>query len=525
MNDINKRRTALGIEFGSTRVKAVLLGEAHEVLAAGVYAWENKLEGGYWTYSVEEIRAALGAAYAALKADVKEKYGVVLTHTGAIGISGMMHGYIALDKDDRLLVPFRTWRCGNAAAAAAELTSVFGYKIPARWTVAHLYQAILNGEPHVKSIRRLTTLAGYVHARLTGESIVGVGEGSGIFPIDLATGDYDRRLIAAFEGLPAVRQAGVTLQPVLPRVLPAGREAGRLTAAGARLLDPDGDLAAGIPFCPPEGDAGTGMVATGSVRRNTGNVSAGTSVFGMLVLEKDLKRVYDELDLVTTPSGDLVAMAHCNNCTSDINAWMGVFAELTALVGGTVTGGALYEKLFTKALEGDPDCGGVLAYNYLSGEHATHVENGRPMVVRTTERKFNLANLMRAHLLSAFATLKVGMDILTREEGASIARISGHGGIFKTKGVADRLLAAALNAPVSISKTANEGGPFGMAVLAAYMLSGAAQSLPDYLDEAVFKDAAVETAVPIQKDVDGFAAYMKKFIAGLAVERQAGKSL
>ncbi len=460
-------RAVLGIEFGSTRIKAVLVDENNQPIASGAHDWENRLENGIWTYSLEDIWSGLQDCYRKLAEDVQAQYGEKLTKLGAIGFSAMMHGYMAFNGKDELMVPFRTWRNTITEEASNKLTELFRYHIPQRWTIAHLYQAILNGEEHVADLRFVITLAGYIHWKLTGEKIVGVGEASGMFPIDIATGQFNEKMIAQFNEAVADKGYAWKVQDILPAVYTAGQQAGALTAEGAKLLDPTGTLEAGVPFCPAEGDAGTGMAATNSVARRTGNVSAGTSVFGMIVLEKELSKVYDAIDLVTTPDGSLVAMVHCNNCTSDLNAWVNLFREYSELMGHKVDMNELYGSLYRKALEGDDDCGGLLAYNYFSGEHVTGFNEGRPLFVRTPDAKFDLANFMRVHLFTSLGALKTGFDILFREEDVQVDEILGHGGLFKTKGVGQSILAAAMNAPVSVMETAGEGGAWGIALLAS----------------------------------------------------------
>uniref|UniRef100_UPI00286F9525 xylulokinase n=1 Tax=Anaerosporobacter sp. TaxID=1872529 RepID=UPI00286F9525 len=456
----------LGIELGSTRIKAVLVDENNAPIASGSYEWENQLVNNIWTYDVADVWKGVAASYAEMAKDVKEKYDVTITNLKAIGFSAMMHGYMAFDKAGELLVPFRTWRNTITGKASEELTEVFNYHIPQRWSIAHLYQAILNGEEHVSEIEFQTTLAGYIHWKLTGEKVLGVGEASGMFPIDIETRDFNKTMINKFNDLVADKAYSWKLEDILPKVLVAGESAGCLTSEGAKLLDASGNLQAGIPLCPPEGDAGTGMVATNSVAVRTGNVSAGTSVFAMVVLEKDLKKAHEELDLVTTPTGNLVAMAHCNNCTSDLNAWINLFEETLVSMGVEVDRNQLFKVLYNKALEGDAECGGLLAYNYFSGEHITGFEEGRPLFVRTPESNFNLANFMRVHLFTALGALKVGLDILLKDEGVKLDTIYGHGGLFKTKGVGQKVVAAAINVPVSVMETAGDGGAWGIAILA-----------------------------------------------------------
>ncbi len=514
--------TALGIEFGSTRIKAVLVNADNVPIASGSHDWENRFEGGIWTYTLDDIKNGLQDTYAKLKADVKEKYGVTLTKVGAIGFSAMMHGYMVFDKAGKLLVPFRTWRNNNAEAAASELTKLFNYHIPARWSVAHLYQAILDNEPHVKDIDFQTTLEGYVHWLLTGEKVIGIGEASGMFPADPETKQYDKKMTVAFDKILAERKLPYKTHDILPKILAAGEVAGALTAFGAKFLDPAGDLQAGIPLCPPEGDAGTGMVATNSVKRRTGNVSAGTSVFAMIVLEKELSKPYPEIDLVTTPVGDLVGMVHCNNCTSDLNGWVNMFGDFAKLAGLDIPKWKLYDMLYFEGEKGDKDCGGLVAYNCVSGENITEIQKGRPLFVRTSESKFNLANTMRAHLYSAFAALKIGCDIMLKEEGVGLDRITGHGGIFKTERVGQSFLAAALGVPVTLMKTAGEGGAWGMAILANYLVEKrAGETLDDYLENRVFAGQEGVTLAPNAEDEKGFEQFIQRYKKGLPAVRAA----
>lgn len=522
---IAEGRTSLGIEFGSTRIKAVLIGEDNVPLAAGSHDWENRLEDGIWTYTLKDIWSGLQDCYANLAKEVLEKYGIILKKTGAIGFSAMMHGYMAFDKEGNLLVPFRTWRNTTTAEASAKLTKLLEYPIPQRWSISHLYQAILNEEPHVKEVDFLTTLSGYVHWKLTGEKVLGVGDASGMFPVDSKTGDFNERMIKQFDGLLA-KKYPFTLKEVLPKVLTAGEHAGALTKEGAALLDISGNLEAGIPLCPPEGDAGTGMTATNSVAKRTGNISAGTSVFAMVVLEKELSKVYDVIDLVTTPAGDLVGMVHCNNCTSDLNAWVNLFAECLAGFGVKADKNELYGMLYGKAEEGDADCGGLLAYNYFSGEPVTGFQEGRPLFVRLPDAKFTLANFMRTHLLTSLGALKAGMDILLKEEHVKIDRMFGHGGLYKTPGVGQKVTAAAMNSAVSVMETAGEGGAWGIALLASYMQQRTeGETLERYLNEKVFADAKGITLKPDADDVKGFDAFMKRYEAGLPIEQAAVENL
>lgn len=520
---IEEGRTALGIELGSTRIKAVLIGEDNVPLAAGSHEWENRLENGIWTYTLEDIWTGLRDCYKKLAQEVHTRYGVILRRTGSMGFSAMMHGYMAFDKDGELLVPFRTWRNTMTAEAAERLTALFDYPIPQRWSIAHLYQAILNKEPHVPKIACLTTLAGYVHRKLTGRSVLGVGEASGMFPIDMETGSYQERMMTQFD---ALSEAPWRLRDILPTVLTAGEAAGTLTEEGARLLDADGNLEAGILLCPPEGDAGTGMVATNSVAKRTGNISAGTSVFAMVVLEKELTKAYEEIDLVTTPSGEPVAMVHCNNCTSDLNAWVNLFAECLESFGCQTGKDELYGTLYRKALEGEADCGGLLAYNYVSGEPVTGFDEGRALFVRTPDARFTLANFMRVHLFTSLGALKTGMDILLKKENVKIDRLLGHGGLYKTPGVGQRVTAAAMNAPVSVMETAGEGGAWGIALLASYMRQREeGETLADYLSRHVFADVQSVTVEPQPSDVAGFEVFMERYARGLAIEKAAIESL
>lgn len=518
--------TVLGIELGSTRIKAVLNDEKNNPIASGSHDWENRLENGIWTYSLEDIWTGLQDCFRDLVRDVKEQYGVVLTRLGALGISGMMHGYMAFDGQGQLLVPFRTWRNNITGEAARKLSELFQYNIPQRWTAAHLYQAMLNGEEHVKDVSFVTTLAGYIHWRLTGEKVLGIGEASGVFPIDSQQRDYRQDMVEKFDVLAEEMGYSWKFRQIFPRVMVAGQTAGRLTEEGAKLLDPSGTLESGIPLCPPEGDAGTGMTATNSVTVRTGNVSAGTSVFAMLVLEKGLSRVYPEIDMVTTPAGEPVAMVHCQNCTSDLNAWVELFGEFAGAMGISADKNQLYSVLYNKALEGDSDCGGLLSYCYFSGEHITDFTEGRPLFVRTPESRFTLANFMRSHLFTSLGALKIGLDILMKEEHVKVDRILGHGGLFKTKGVGQRILAAAVNAPVSVMETAGEGGAWGIAILASYMIrKGSQETLEEYLEKKVFGENAGTEMQPDSEDVRGFEKFMERYKAGLAIERAAVECL
>ena len=519
---IESGKIALGIEFGSTRIKAVLIGEDHAPIASGGHEWENRYENGIWTYSLEDVWKGLQECYRKLSNEVFEKYNTPLQAIGVIGFSGMMHGYLPFDKDGNLLAPFRTWRNTITGQAAEKLTDLFQFNIPQRWSIAHLYQAILNKEPHVKDISHLTTLAGYVHWKLTGQQVMGIGEASGMFPIDSKTNDYDKRMLKQFNELLAAENIAWKIQDILPKVLVAGDAAGVLTEAGAKLLDPTGQLKAGIPLCPPEGDAGTGMVATNSVAERTGNVSAGTSVFAMIVLEKALSKLYPEIDMVTTPSGSPVAMVHSNNCTSDLNAWIELFHEFTQVLGVEVSQSKLFETLYQQALKGESDGGGLLAYNYFSGEHITHMEEGRPLFVRTPESHFTLPNFMRTHLFSSLGALKIGLDILFVQEQVKIDQILGHGGFFKTKEVGQRIMAAAINVPVSVMETAGEGGAWGIALLASYLLHQAKdEPLEAYLSNRVFAGENSMTITPDPRDAAGFTTFMERYKKGLIIERAA----
>ena len=519
---IENGNAVLGIEFGSTRIKAVLVDENHTPIASGAHDWENKLVDGIWTYSLEAIWNGLQDCYAKMAADVKEKYGIAVTNLAAIGFSGMMHGYMAFNEKNELLVPFRTWRNTITGEAAAELTEVFNFNIPQRWSIAHLYQAILKEEEHVSQIKFFTTLAGYIHWKLTGEKVLGIGEASGMFPIDSKTRNYNQKMIEQFDALEKVQKYDWKLEEILPKVLSAGEKAGTLTAEGAKLLDVSGNLSAGILLAPPEGDAGTGMTATNSVGVRTGNVSAGTSVFAMVVLEEDLKAVHEELDLVTTPVGDTVAMVHCNNCTSDLNAWVNLFKDFAETFGLDVDMNDLYGKLYNKALEGDKNCGGLVAYNFFSGEHVVGANEGRPMFIRKPDAKFNLANFMRTHLYASLSTLKIGCDILFKEEKVKVDTLYGHGGLFKTKGVGQSILAAAMDAPVAVMETAGEGGPWGMAVLASYMVRKAeGEDLASYLSDKVFHGETGTVMNPDPADVKGFDEYVEVYKAALVAEKAA----
>lgn len=519
---IEAGKAILGIEFGSTRIKGVLIDEDNKPIAQGSHTWENQLENGLWTYSIDDIWQGLQHCYADLRANVQASYGVEIEHLAAIGISAMMHGYMAFDAAGNILVPFRTWRNTNTAKAAAALSELFVFNIPLRWSISHLYQVILDGESHVKNIDYLTTLAGYVHQRLTGRRVLGVGDASGMLPIDSISKNYSATMVEKFNRLIESRHYPWKLLDILPKVLQAGEDAGSLTAEGALLLDPTGHLQPGIPFCPPEGDAGTGMAATNAVKQRTGNVSAGTSSFSMIVLERELTKPYEVIDMVTTPDGYPVAMVHCNNCTSDLNAWINLFREYQEMLGLSVDTDELYARLYNKALEGDPDCGGIVSYNYISGEPVTGFAEGRPLFVRSANDKFNLANFMRAHLYASVGVLKIGNDILFNEEKIEVDRITGHGGLFKTRGVGQRILAAALNSPISVMETAGEGGAWGIALLASYVVRNSeGLSLPDFLDQKVFAGHEGVEISPTRDEVEGFNAYIKNYKKALAVEQAA----
>lgn len=516
---IKAGKAVLGIEFGSTRIKAVLVDGSHTPIAMGTYDWENRLENNIWTYSLEDIRKGLQGCYKSLADDVEAKYGEKLTTLGALGFSGMMHGYMPFNAEGELLVPFRTWRNTMTEEACKKLIPVFNFNIPQRWSIAYLYQAILSGEEHVKDIAFFTTLAGYIHWKLSGEKVLGIGEAAGMFPIDSTIMDFDQKMLDQFDDL---HHFDWKLRDILPKVLVAGESAGVLTAEGAKLLDPTGTLQPGVPMCPPEGDAGTGMVATNSVAVRTGNVSAGTSIFAMVVLEKAMQKVHEEIDMVTTPNGMPVAMVHCNNCTSDLNAWVNLFGECTESFGVKVDKNELYGVLYRKALEGAADCGGVTAYNYFSGEPITGLDAGRPMVVRTPNADFTLANFMRSHLYSAVATLKIGMDILLKEEHVAVDSLMGHGGFFKTPVVGQRVMAAGMNAPITVMDTASEGGAWGMAILAAFMKEKeTGETLSSYLNDKIFAGQTGTTLQPEPEDVKGFEAFLEEYKRLLPAEKAA----
>ena len=531
---IQAGKAILGIEFGSTRIKAVLIDEENKPIAQGSHEWENQLVDGLWTYSTEAIWFGLEDCYADLRKNVKAEYDCEIEILASIGISAMMHGYMAfgpngiaskgapVGEEEKILVPFRTWRNTNTGAAAAKLSELFNYNIPLRWSISHLYQCILDNEEHVKDITYLTTLAGYIHWRLTGKKCLGIGDASGMIPVDPDTKNYNATMVKKFNDLVADKGYPWKLEDILPECIVAGHPAGFLTEHGAKRLDISGHLKPGCPLCPPEGDAGTGMVATNAVKQRTGNVSAGTSSFSMIVLEKDLSKPSEMIDMVTTPDGSLVAMVHCNNCTSDINAWVKLFKEYQELLGVPVDMNEVYGKLYNNALKGDADCGGVLAYNYISGEPVTGLQEGRPLVVRSPNDKFNLANFIRSNLYATVAVLKLGNDILFKEEKVKVDRITGHGGLFKTKGVGQRILAAALNSPISVMETAGEGGAWGIALLAGYLINNKENlSLADYLEKIVFGGNTGVEIAPTPEDVEGFNRYIEVYKSGLAIEQAA----
>ena len=519
---IQQGKAILGIEFGSTRIKAVLIDGENKPIAQGSHEWENQLVDGLWTYSIDAIWNGLQDCYAQLRKDVKSQYDCEIESLAAIGFSAMMHGYMAFNKQQEILVPFRTWRNTNTAKAAAALSELFVYNIPLRWSISHLYQCILEDNDHVKDIDFITTLAGYIHWQLTGEKVLGVGDASGMLPIDPETRNYSQQMVDKFDALVAPKGYPWKLIDILPKVLNAGENAGVLTEAGAKKLDPSGTLKAGVPVCPPEGDAGTGMVATNAVKQRTGNVSAGTSSFSMIVLEKDLSKPYEMIDMVTTPDGSLVAMVHCNNCTSDLNAWVNLFKEYQQLLGVPVDMNEVFGKLYNNALTGDADCGGLIAYNYISGEPVTGLAEGRPMFVRSANDKFNLANFMRANLYASVGVLKIGNDILFNEEHVQVDRITGHGGLFKTKGVGQRVLAAAINSPISVMETAGEGGAWGIALLASYLVNNTnGSTLADWLESNVFAGNTGVEIAPTAEDVAGFNKWIENYKRGLAIEQAA----
>ena len=512
------KKLSLGIELGSTTIKAVLIDENFTTVASGSFEWENKLEGGYWTYDLADAEKGLSAAYMNLKANYKNKYGETLKHIDSLGISGMMHGYLPFNKDGKLLTAFRTWRNTATERAAKDLTKDFSFNIPQRWSIAHLWEAILKGESHIKEISYLTTLSVYIHKLLTNKLCVGIGEASGMFPVENRSWDLKKAEIMDQK----LKEKGMPYKTgdILPEVLLAGENAGYLTAAGALLLDPEGDLEPGVPMCPPEGDGGTGMVATNSVLPTTGNVSAGTSIFGMIVLKEALKNVYEEIDIVTTPDGAPVAMVHCNNCTNELNAWANMLSEFTM---GEKNRNQILDQIFDAALIcEEKDAGGVISYNYLSGEHITGVKEGRPMMLRRPESKLSFNNFSRSLVFSAAATLRYGMNFLLDNEKVEISRMTGHGGLFKGGKAARELMAAALRAPVSVTETAAQGGAWGMAVLSAYLIDNEL-SLPEFLEKKVFGQAEILTAYPDETEALGFEKYLENYVAALNTQRDAYK--
>ena len=509
----------LGIEFGSTRIKAVLTDEKGEVLGIGIHDWENSFLDGIWTYPLDEILSGLSSCYASIKRDIKEKYGVTLKQIKYMGISAMMHGYMAFDKDMNLLAPFQTWRNSNTEEAAKDLSESFKFNIPLRWTIAHLYQRILDREEHVRNINFVTTLSSYIHYLLTGEKNIGIGDASGIFPIDSTAMNYDASMLDIFEEKIVEYKFPWKIREILPKVMVAGQRAGVLSKSGASLLDKDGDLQEGSILCPPEGDAGTGMVATNSIKKGTGNMSAGTSMFAMLVLDKKLNDYYEEIDMVTTPAGDPVAMSHANNGTSDLNAWVGLFREFSKLFGINISDGELFEKLYTNSLNGSPDCGNLMSFGYFSGEGITKLNEGRPLFLRSPKSEFNLANFMRAHLYSSLTAVKVGLDILTEKENVKIKKMMGHGGLFKTKGVGQRYLSAAINAPVEVLETASEGGAWGIALLALYVSQADKYSLDEFLSKKIFDKNTGSEIMADEKDVEGFKTFTQRYLNAVDIER------
>jgi len=516
----------LGIELGSTRIKAVAINETGKPLASGGYDWENRFENSVWTYRLDDVWLGLQESYKQLTADYREKQGTSMTDISGIGVSAMMHGYLVLDKNDNQLAEFRTWRNTITEESSKILTDAFKFSIPQRWTIAHLHRAVTVKEPHVKDIGHLTTLAGYVHYKLTGKKVVGVGEGSGIMPIESEKNEYHPQMVKQFENLIEEYNLPWRLLDILPKILCAGENAGCLTEEGAKLLDPTGELKPGIPFCPPEGDAGTGMVATNAITPRTGNISAGTSVFAMLVLDKPLSKLHPEIDMVTTPTGKPVAMVHCNNCTSDLDVWVNLFGDVMEKFGNSPDKTTLYSTLYNAALSGDPDCGGLVSVNYLSGEHITGFTEGRPIFIRTPESNFSIENFMRSLLFSAMASLKIGMNILTEDEGVEISGLLGHGGLFKTPAVGQKLMAAALNLPISVMESAGEGGAWGIALLAAYTTAKiTGETLEDFLNNKIFKTSEIKTITPDPADIKGFEAYLKRYKEALKVEKTAVEAL
>lgn len=516
----NFKCLSLGVEFGSTRIKAVLVDENCTPVATGSYDWENQLVDGIWTYSLNEVWNGLQSAYKALKEDFRNRYGVNLTKLSSVGFSAMMHGYLPFDNYGNQLAEFRTWRNTTTYQAASKLTKLFNFNIPQRWSIAHLYQAILNGEEHVSKIDFITTLAGYVHWKLSGKKVLGIGEASGMFPIDSQINDYDKNMLSLFSQLDDVKKYSLNIEEILPKVLVAGDSAGILTKEGALLIDPSGELQEGAIMCPPEGDAGTGMTATNSVRVKTGNVSAGTSIFSMIVLDKKLSQVYEKIDMVTTPTGKPVAMVHCNNCCTDLDYWVKLFIEFNKITGGNLTKPQIYDLLYNEALKGDADAGNLVNFNYFSGEPVTELDSGRPLFARCENAVFNLSNFMRAQVYSTMAALKVGMEIL-EAENVEIECLNGHGGLFKTDYVGQRLMAGAMNTPVAVMETSGEGGAWGIAILASYSYDNKNKSLEDYLDDYIFNKYKSKIVEPVKEDVDGFKKYMDLYKKALKVEKSA----
>ncbi len=520
------KNKTLGIELGSSRIKAVLIDDKGSVIASGAHDWENSLIDGYWTYSLEKVWQGIQDAFAKVSNDYKDKTGETLTTVDAMGVSAMMHGYLPFDKNGEQLAAFRTWRNTNTVKAAEVLTEELQFNIPERWSIAHLYQCVIENDTHTKEIDYLTTLSGYVHWQLTGEKVLGIGDASGMFPIDSTTKDFDATLIAKSNNLLKVNGFTQDIIAIFPKVLVAGEKAGVLTEKGAKLLDPTGVFQAGIQMCPPEGDAGTGMVATNSVAQRTGNVSAGTSIFAMIVLEKALKKLHREIDMVTTPCASPVAMVHCNTCTSELDAWLKMFYEITSLTNASITKGQLYDIFYQEALKGESDCDGVISYNYFAGEPITKVEKGVPLLLRRSDSKMSFANFARSQIYGTMATLKIGMDILFNEESVSLDTLLGHGGLFKTPEVGQKIMADALNIPIAVMSTAGEGGPWGIAVLASFMLNkDTNETLQSYLTSKIFAGSEGSTIHPNNDDVKGFERYIENYKKGIAVESIAGDAM
>lgn len=519
---IQNGKTYLGIELGSTRIKSVLIGADYKSLASGGYGWENKLIDGIWTYDLKDVWIGLRESYRSLVSEVENLYGTSLEKVAAIGISGMMVGYLVFDKNDRQLIPFRTWRNTITAEASKQLTQLFGFNIPQRWSIAHLYQALLNNESHINKIAFLTTLAGYVHWRITGHRVVGVGDASGILPVDAQTCNYDVKMVGLFNKILVENGIEWKLEDILPKPLAGGKPAGQLSDEGASLLDPTGRLLPGIQLCPPEGDGITGMVATNCIAPGTANISAGTSIFTLIILDKIPKNVHPDIEFLATPEGRPAAMVHASTCTSDLDAWVGLFREFKNLINADLDDSQLYEILYNNGLQGDSDAGGLLAYNYLAGEHLTLFEEGRPLFVRHPNSRFTLANFMRAHLYAAVATFRIGLDHLLTQEGVKITHVLGHGGFFKTERIGQRIMAAAINAPVAVMETAGECGAWGIALLAAFQdQKKFSETLVDFLENRVFSGETKKTVFPNPSDVEGFNSFMKRFKLGLPIQRAA----